>query len=271
MMGFPDIESTARAREQQAFAGPGNIMQMLFGIILVVVIGALIFMLGESAVNFGVAVGIVSFVAVCFLYITTTYKNVKGQKKDAYKTWINNIQTTAVVSCPDNIKNSKISLTGMKGFGGMVLGRIIGFIRLRDNTESGEKAWFNGIYYIAEKDKVLYLIPFFRPFIKVHNVFFYDRDIYGGTLIGDVSLMGTSMIPVGEWNYLNTMDVDPTKITANVAMPNSALNIAYQCLDLLAAVAFKGSMGDTDMLKMMMAQSKILGQQQGGAGGSPPL
>jgi hypothetical protein len=47
------------------------------------------------------------------------------------------------------------------------------------------------------------------------------------------------------------------------------LNIAYQCLDLLAAVAFKGSMGDTDMLKMMMAQSKILGQQQGG-GGNPP-
>lgn len=261
MVQFPDVERASAQRERDANAniGPNAIFRLAAGMLVIVVIGSLIFMMGESFFNFAASIAVVAVIAIAVVMVHSAYKNAKSGKKNSYVTWHENIQEVAMLTCPDNIKDHKIMLTGQKGFGGVTLGRIMGYIRFRDNTtEVSGKAFINGIFYIAEKDKVKYLIPFLRPFVKINNVFFYDVDVYGKDLIGDVALTGVSVIPVGKWNFLNTVDVSTTDITKNITTPGVAIQVAHDALELVSTVAWKSSMGDSDVLKAMMLRSNLV-------------
>lgn len=260
-MAVPTVDQIAAQQQNpaQQKLEPGGFLKLGIGLLLIVFIGALIFMLGESWINFAIAVMIVSFIALAVVMMMSKYKEMKKENKGAYEAWHEKVQKAALLSCPENIKDRKVILTGQKGFGGNTLGHIVGYIRLKDTrTKDPSKVFVHGIYYIEKSKWGLYSIAFLRPFIQMRNVFFYDSDIFGGDLMGDVSLTGVSTIPVGEWNWVNSIRLDAKEITQNITKENVDIQLAQDAYKFVSQVAFKASFSDPDFLKMIAGRSNMI-------------
>ena len=152
------------------------------------------------------------------------YLNQRKEEQLSFTDPYEKVKNECLASCPSSIRNYIVSLTGDVRHGGMTLGRIIGYTRIKRTSTLSEKdkkegkkpkklpkdrLYLNMIYY-SKPMHWIYQYPPFSVFRKLNNICFYDSQIANETktLAGNVMLMGVSWRNVGLLNFINDQNFD---------------------------------------------------------------